>query len=814
MSVRSWSFFSSKEKEKKWKQNILDTISLWAAIGLLWYAFVSILEEHLPISLHLWVIVPFVFLLWLGQEWPKQYLGKRSFLCRLAGGLIPVLYIVLQFARFWDGCAQIAVVYIPYVNYYYQTRFTLPDVSVENNSVVAFTAIAMLLWLVVWQLSYRWKKRVLLVLFPVLALAVELIVGLSAHGNGCVCLFLAAMLLLTMGGVSVLKRVLVPACVAACVFLAGLFWNEEIQSLTTKESKQALLDWQSTRNIENMNPFQLFQIDLHFLWETLNNHTPQYTGKVLLELESEQKPEKTLYLRGFYGTYYKNGNWTCDASAFETACKEAGKSEDEVAKAIFQMPYERITAYGTEYLDDYVKSAKHALRINYTGTTGDVAYVPYLSDYDTLDDDYSLSGDYLLKKSIWDDTIEVEGYALDYWAGLDWVSIIESVNKGNDWDENQEELAWINSLADAYLQVPENIDFLESAIEEVKSRVTKSENGNIERLRYANAVAEYLSEQMTYSLELDKLPAGRDPIDYALNESHEGYCMHFASTATLLLRELGVPARYISGYAVKPSAFTYEDGVYQAEVTDYMAHTWVEFYFDDIGWIPVEVTPGSSLNHVPTEEEIENWESLSDAHREQMNDQTENDSEDDTEGNVEDDTEEESGAVESEKDTSLPPKSDSTEDNRLQNASGQDNLWKVAAFAAGVGLLAVIGVFLSFGIKHTRKKYQEVLSKELEGNMTRKAVKHINRRLYRITRLICVRSWFRQKWNDTEYEKALIQYFADVKEEEWTKYMEIVKKNYYSKEKISTEEMRFCYECYRRVRLFNISLTKLWDYKK
>ena len=38
---------------------------------------------------------------------------------------------------------------------------------------------------------------------------------------------------------------------------------------------------------------------------------------------------------------------------------------------------------------------------------------------------------------------------------------------------------------------------------------------------------------------------------YFLSDSRRGYCMHYASAATLMLRALGVPARYVQGYTVQ-----------------------------------------------------------------------------------------------------------------------------------------------------------------------------------------------------------------------------------------------------------------------
>ena len=72
-----------------------------------------------------------------------------------------------------------------------------------------------------------------------------------------------------------------------------------------------------------------------------------------------------------------------------------------------------------------------------------------------------------------------------------------------------------------------------------------------------------------------------------LTESHRGYCMHFASAAVLLLRSMGVPARYVSGFVADVPASG------RVNVPDSAAHAWVEVYIDGYGWEPVEVTPST-----------------------------------------------------------------------------------------------------------------------------------------------------------------------------------------------------------------------------
>ena len=62
-----------------------------------------------------------------------------------------------------------------------------------------------------------------------------------------------------------------------------------------------------------------------------------------------------------------------------------------------------------------------------------------------------------------------------------------------------------------------------------------------------------------------------------------------------MYRLAGYPARYVTGYIGKPSAFSQnEDGTWSAEITDRNAHAWAEVFVSQVGWVPVEMTPGFS----------------------------------------------------------------------------------------------------------------------------------------------------------------------------------------------------------------------------
>ena len=114
---------------------------------------------------------------------------------------------------------------------------------------------------------------------------------------------------------------------------------------------------------------------------------------------------------------------------------------------------------------------------------------------------------------------------------------------------------------------------------------------NAERLRVSNMVADYISSAAKYTLSPHIVPDNEDFALYFLENAKEGYCIHFATAAALMLRSLGIPARITSGFVVSVS----KDNVNKpVNVTDRNAHAWVEVYYNEIGWLPLEVTPAAA----------------------------------------------------------------------------------------------------------------------------------------------------------------------------------------------------------------------------
>ncbi|MBR1853948.1 MAG: transglutaminase domain-containing protein [Lachnospiraceae bacterium] len=164
------------------------------------------------------------------------------------------------------------------------------------------------------------------------------------------------------------------------------------------------------------------------------------------------------------------------------------------------------------------------------------------------------------------------------------------------------------SIDTAYLQVPDRcFNAVQQVCKEAGFQGTPEE--------VANQIVDFFQENYSYSLRPGYNYRNHDYITYFLLESKRGFCAHFASAGTMLFRYMGIPARYVEGYA-----FSYYDivdagklvegaeyadyysgfsplgetALIELEVPDARAHGWVEIYIDGRGWIVVDPTPSSN----------------------------------------------------------------------------------------------------------------------------------------------------------------------------------------------------------------------------
>lgn len=144
-------------------------------------------------------------------------------------------------------------------------------------------------------------------------------------------------------------------------------------------------------------------------------------------------------------------------------------------------------------------------------------------------------------------------------------------------------------VAQEYLDVPEYLKdkLIRFIRENQKINLFEEESQELPNSLKIKELSRMLTNAAKYDLKTGDLPEDKDFVEYFLFENKKGSCSHFATTLTLLLRCVDIPARYTRGYVISRADF--EENV--AEVLNNRSHAWVEVYFKGYGWVPVEATP-------------------------------------------------------------------------------------------------------------------------------------------------------------------------------------------------------------------------------
>lgn len=139
---------------------------------------------------------------------------------------------------------------------------------------------------------------------------------------------------------------------------------------------------------------------------------------------------------------------------------------------------------------------------------------------------------------------------------------------------------YLDTVRARYLQLPPSVD---GRVHALAQQIAAAADNDFDR---ASALCSYLQSSLRYSLVQDEPPVHQDFVSWFLFEEQRGYCTSFASALTVMARCLGLPARYVEGYAAEPDA----DGI--ARVTQQDGHAWTEIYFPGFGFVPFDPTPG------------------------------------------------------------------------------------------------------------------------------------------------------------------------------------------------------------------------------
>ncbi|MCA1292906.1 transglutaminase domain-containing protein [Paenibacillus sp. alder61] len=154
-----------------------------------------------------------------------------------------------------------------------------------------------------------------------------------------------------------------------------------------------------------------------------------------------------------------------------------------------------------------------------------------------------------------------------------------------------------------YLQIPNGFP---DRVRELAEQVTAEGATPYAKMELLQA---YLRQNYEYTNKPDlSRKKSKDFVDGFLFDVKQGYCDYFSTSMVMMARSLGVPARWVKGYAPgsqpDPEFLQrYPENGMAYRVNNADAHSWAELYFGDYGWIPFEATPGFDAPILYDEEE-------------------------------------------------------------------------------------------------------------------------------------------------------------------------------------------------------------------
>lgn len=131
-----------------------------------------------------------------------------------------------------------------------------------------------------------------------------------------------------------------------------------------------------------------------------------------------------------------------------------------------------------------------------------------------------------------------------------------------------------------YLQLPK----LDPRIPQLAKEITKNSPTTFDK---ASALELYLRTKLGYTLDITV--SGPDPVADFLFNVKKGHCEYFSSSMTIMARTLGIPARVVNGFLTGE----YNEVSRQFVVRGTDAHSWVEIYFPEYGWVTFDPTPSA-----------------------------------------------------------------------------------------------------------------------------------------------------------------------------------------------------------------------------
>jgi transglutaminase-like putative cysteine protease len=149
-------------------------------------------------------------------------------------------------------------------------------------------------------------------------------------------------------------------------------------------------------------------------------------------------------------------------------------------------------------------------------------------------------------------------------------------------------------VTETYLQLP---DDLPPSISQLAQEITAGAETPYQKV---TLVTNWLRENIEYQPVLPEIPQGQDPIEWMLFTQKQAFCNYYATAEVLMLRSLGIPARWVVGYNQGELDDSTDEAYYR--VRDKNRHAWPEVFFPGLGWIEFEPTASEPVIDRPSGE--------------------------------------------------------------------------------------------------------------------------------------------------------------------------------------------------------------------
>ena len=302
---------------------------------------------------------------------------------------------------------------------------------------------------------------------------------------------------------------------------------------------------------------------------------------------------KNTYLKGYVGSVYSQGEWTALPSSVFTQ-ENAGLLA--WLKQHHFDPFYQVSAYYS-LSDEEDRPDENTIQVNVENASRELVYVPQgLSSVsiekleEIQDQHFHFTAIFPERK--YRDTEISSSKPSELTIAADWVE--------NPVSEEQKEYVEAESMYRTF--VYNTYAVADTSLYPLMKEIfwddyTSDSDGIYSAVNHVRKCLEKI--ECTEEVE----SSDEDPITLFLRGKIHGNSMYYASSAVQALRAHGIPARYVEGYYIPEERFNRNpEGI--VSVTGQDQHAWVEIYFDGIGWLPVDVTPGYYYDAVRLQEMV------------------------------------------------------------------------------------------------------------------------------------------------------------------------------------------------------------------